>query len=154
MPAESDRGPNGIERSGQLLRVQIPVIFLVVQAHHLLQERNVADLVGYSFEDHHFVPPLQMDCDGGLRCQVLCSKRTRAEIEGIVEPNTPDRAAVRLTSRTGRRDPIGACPAQSLRCPPPRQARRPDIAAKHPGLAGLWVNAPINLPPWFHRKSA
>src|SRR5258707_15395551 len=144
MPAESDLGTNGIERSGQLLRVQIPVIFLVVQAHHLLQERNVADLVGYSFEDHHFVPPLQMDRDGGLRRQVLRSKRTRAEIEGIVEPDTPDRAAVRLTSRTGRRDPKGACPGQRPRYPPPRQPPPTYLAAKHPGLAASSLNTPVH----------
>src|SRR5258708_10014639 len=152
MPAEGDLRTNGIERSGQLLRIQVPLILLVVQAHHLLQERDIADLLSHSLDDQHFAPTFQMDRDGGLSRQVLCSKRTRAEIEGRVEPDTPDRAAVRLTSRTGRRDPIGACPAESLRCPPPRKARRPDVAAQHPGLAGLWVNVPVNLPPWFHRE--
>src|SRR5258706_11971423 len=145
MPAESDMGTNGIERSGQLLRVQIPVILLVVQAHHLLQERGVVDLLSHSFEDHHFVPTLQMDRDGGLNCKVLCSKRTRTEIEGRVEPDAPDRAAVRLTSRTGRCDPIVACLAESLLCPLPRQLRRSGVVAKHAGLAGLRVKVPVNL---------
>src|SRR5260370_29904787 len=130
MPAESKLGTNGIERSGQLLRVQIPLILLVVQAHHLLQERDVADLLGHSFDDHYFVPTIQVDRDGGLSRQVLCSKRTRAEIKRRVEPDTPDPAALRLTTRTGRRHPIRACPAQSLRCPPPPQAPRPRLASK------------------------
>ncbi len=125
MPAEGDMGTNGIEWSGQLLRVQIPVILLVVQAHHLLQERGVTDLLGHSLDDQHFAPTFQMDRDRGLSRQVLCSKRTRAEIEGRVEPDAPDRAAVRLTSRTGRCDPIVACLAESLRCPLPRSSADP-----------------------------
>lgn len=127
MPAEGDVRTNGIEWSGQLLRVQIPVILLVVQAHHLLQERRVADLLSHSFENHHFVPTLQVYRDSGLNYKVLCSKRTRAEIEGRVEPDAPDWAAVRPTSRTGRSDPIVACLAESLRCPLLWQLGRPGV---------------------------
>ena len=63
VPTESDLGTNGIERPGQLVRVQISVILLVVEAYHLLQERNVVDRVDHSLDDHHFVPTLQMECD-------------------------------------------------------------------------------------------
>src|SRR5215469_4370082 len=153
MPAEGDLRTNGIERSGQLLWIQVPVILLVVQAHHLLQERGVADLLRHSFEDHHFVPTLQVDRDGWLTCQVLRGKRTRAEIESRVEPDAPDRAAMRLTCRACRNDPIIACLAQPFLCPPPRQLRRSGVIAKHAGPARLRINIPVYLYWWIHSHS-
>src|SRR5256884_5053500 len=142
MPAEGNLGSNSIERSVQIVGIQFPVILLIVQVHYLLQERDVGDLSSSSLNDHHFVPTLQVDRDGWPSSEILGSKRTRAKIEGRIEPDTPYRAAVRLTMRTGRRDPIGACPGKSLGCPLPRKLPRSDMAAKHTRLAGLWVNAP------------
>src|SRR6266571_8756680 len=97
MPAEGDLRSNGIERSGQIVRVYVPIVLLVVQAYYLLNEENVADRFGHTLYDHHLTSTLKMHRDGGTSNQVRRSKRTRAEIEGIVEPDTPHRATVRFT---------------------------------------------------------
>src|SRR5438034_8728375 len=98
MPPKSDLGTNSIERSGQLIWVEIPVILLVVQAHHLHEEGCIGDVLSRALNDYHFASTLQMDCDGWLSNEILCRQRTCAEIETCVEPDTPDRATVRLTS--------------------------------------------------------
>src|SRR5260370_29330257 len=86
---------------------------------------QACDLLSSSLNDHSFVPTLQMHRDCRLSSQILGSKRTCAEIEGYVEPDAPHWTAVRLAIRTSRRNPIGACPGKSLRCPPPRKLPRP-----------------------------
>src|SRR2546423_1370397 len=114
MPAENDLWTNGIERTGQIVRVQIPVVLLIVEAYYLHNEDNVADRIGYSLDDHHLTSTLKVDRNRGSSSQVRRSKRPGAEIESIVEPDTPYRATVRLAIRTSRRDPIVARPGEPL----------------------------------------
>src|SRR5436309_2810651 len=139
MPAEGDLRSNGIERSGQIVRVYVPIVLLVVQAYYLLNEDNVADRFGHTLDDHHLTSTLKVDRDGGMSNQVRRSKRPGAEVEGIVEPDTPYRATVRLAIRTSRRDPIVARPVESLRCPRPWKLRRSHVATKHTRLADFRI---------------
>src|SRR6266702_570420 len=75
MPAENDVWTNGIERSGQIVRVYVPIVLLVVQAYYLLNEDNVADRFGHTLDDHHLTSTLKVDRDGGTSNQVRRSKR-------------------------------------------------------------------------------
>jgi hypothetical protein len=70
MPAEGDLRSNGIERSGQIEWVQIPVVLLVVQAYYLLYKSCIADRFGHSLDDYYLASNLKVDCDSGTSSQV------------------------------------------------------------------------------------
>src|SRR5438874_5530435 len=72
MPAEGNLRMNSIKRSGQIIRVQVPVVLLIVQAHYLLNEGCIADWFGHTRSEEH-TSELQSRRD--LVCRLLLEKK-------------------------------------------------------------------------------
>src|SRR5918994_2837428 len=80
-------------------------------------------LLHLAVEDHDLVATVEVDDDPRIARQVktFARKRARAEVDGAVGPNTPDRRRARLAVRARGDDPVVAGCSEALVGPAPRQ---------------------------------
>src|SRR5262245_61507725 len=87
-PGEGDARVDGVEPSD--VAVELPVVLRIIGGDDAAETPAIGDLGRGAFEDDRLVAALEMDRDLRRASEIAADARTGAEVERVVEPDTPD----------------------------------------------------------------